>query len=92
MTISHVMDWLRGRSDTAVARPGEEPLTRAQILARVERGANRRLGMSAAEMVSAYRAGSIGDAGEICDLLALTELLPENDPLFHQQQPVRRRA
>ena len=57
-------------------------LTREEIVARMERGAKHRLHMSAEEMVSAYRAGRLGDPGRVADLLALGSLLPQDDPLF----------
>ena len=57
-------------------------LSRAEIVDQIERGAQRRRHMGAGELVRAYRAGRLEDAGEVADLLALANLLPETDPLF----------
>ncbi len=57
-------------------------LTRDEIAARLEHGARKRLGMSADEMVRAYREGRLSDPGAVADLLALAHLLEETDSLF----------
>lgn len=57
-------------------------LSRDEIERRLERGAQRRLHMSARELVEAYRAGRLEDPGAVADLLALASLLLETDPLF----------
>lgn len=57
-------------------------LSRKQIIDRIERGAQRRLGMSAKEFIRACEEGRIKDPGAVADLIALTHLLPEKDPLF----------
>lgn len=60
----------------------ELELTREEIVERLERGAQRRLGMSAQEMVDAYRSCTLKDLGRVADLLALASLLSKDDPLF----------
>ena len=57
-------------------------LTRGEILERVEVGARRRRGLSASEMLQRYRAGTLDEPCDVADLLALADLLPENDPVF----------
>lgn len=57
-------------------------LTQEEISERLERGARHRLGISAKEMVEAYRSGTLKDPGRVADLLALAHLLPKDDPLF----------
>ncbi len=57
-------------------------LTREQILERLEQGARRRRGMSARELLQAYNQGRLEDPGAVADLLALANLLAENDPLL----------
>ncbi|MBI3001316.1 MAG: hypothetical protein HYY46_23125 [Deltaproteobacteria bacterium] len=57
-------------------------LTRDEIIKRIERGAQRRLQTSAKDLVRQYRAGKLEDPGSVADLLALANLLPDNDPLF----------
>jgi hypothetical protein len=57
-------------------------LTRDEILKRLEDGARRRLGMSARDMLRAYRAGALADPGRVADLLGLADLLRDDDPIF----------
>ncbi|MBI2358781.1 MAG: hypothetical protein HYV04_07715 [Deltaproteobacteria bacterium] len=57
-------------------------LTREEIIAPIEEGARRRLRMSARDLVRKYRSGQLDQPGEVADLLALANLLPDNDPLF----------
>lgn len=57
-------------------------LTRRDIVKRLEHGARSRLGISAAEMVRRYRAGTLKDPGRVGDLLILASLLPKRDSLF----------
>jgi len=57
-------------------------LTRNEIVERIERGAYKRVHMSAQDLVRSYRAGRLEDPGAVADLLALANLLPDNDPLL----------
>ena len=57
-------------------------LTRDEIVAQLEAGAQARRGLSARELVLAYRKALLEDPGEVADLLALASLLPDEDPLF----------
>ena len=57
-------------------------LTREDILRRLETGAWHRRGMSARDLLRLYRAGKLEDPCEVADLLALADLLPDDDPLF----------
>ena len=57
-------------------------LTREEIIERIEEGARRRLRMSAHDLVRKYRSGQLDEPGAVADLLALANLLPDNDPLF----------
>jgi len=45
-------------------------------------GARSRRGVSARDLLQQYRAGSLEDPCEVIDLLALADLLREDDPLF----------
>jgi hypothetical protein len=56
--------------------------TRQEILDRLERGAQRRRGMTAGALLRAWRAGELEDPGEVADLLALGHLLANDDPIF----------
>ncbi len=57
-------------------------LTREQIARQLDKEAQRRLGIDAKELVRRYKAGELKDCGKVADLLALTSLLAEDDPLF----------
>lgn len=57
-------------------------LTRSEILERIERGARRRLGVSARELLCAYRHGRLDDPGKVADLLVLADLLAPDDPVL----------
>jgi hypothetical protein len=57
-------------------------LTRDEILERIERGTRRRLGMSARELLCAYRHGRLDDPGAVADLLVLADLLAPDDPVL----------
>lgn len=56
-------------------------LTRDEIVSTISEGARLRLGMSAEQLLAAYRAGRLEDPGKVADLLALARLLRDNDPL-----------
>ncbi len=57
-------------------------MSRAEVAARMEREARRRLGMSAEEVVLAYREGRLEDPFAVTELLILGCLLKRDDPLF----------
>lgn len=57
-------------------------LTRDEVVARLEREARRRTGLSAGELLAAYRRGQLEDPGRVADLLVLAGLLPDDDPLL----------
>ena len=57
-------------------------LTRDDILQRLEAGAQRRRGLSAHELLRLYRTGKLEEPCGVADLLALADLLPDNDPLL----------
>lgn len=64
--------------DTATFRE----MPRDEIVARLNDGARRRLGMSAREMLCAYRRGRLEDPGAVVDLLVLADLLAPDDPVL----------
>jgi hypothetical protein len=63
-------------------RNGEITLTRDEIVERLQDGSMRRLKMPAKKLVRLYRRGKLEDPGRVADLLALSDLLPDDDPLF----------
>ncbi len=56
--------------------------SREQIAQQLDREAMRRLGIDGKELIRRYKAGLLNDCGKVADLLALTSLLAEDDPLF----------
>jgi hypothetical protein len=56
-------------------------LSRAQIVRQIERHAQARRGVSAAELVRTYKDGTLPEPCEVMDILGLAFLLPRNDPL-----------
>jgi len=66
-----------------VKTPAGVEYTREEILERLEQEAKARRGMSAGELLRAYRAGRLEEPGEIADLLTLADLLTDDDPIFH---------
>ena len=57
-------------------------LTRENIIERLERGARDRRGLSAREMIVRFRSGQLEEPCDVADLLALADLLPDDDPLL----------
>ncbi len=57
-------------------------LTRDEIVAEMERVAHARRGASAAELIAAYRAGTLDDPGQVGDVLVLAGLLDPADSYF----------
>jgi hypothetical protein len=56
--------------------------TRDELIAEVDAASKRSIGLSAAELAHAYRTGNLKTPSRVADLLALINLLPDNDPLF----------
>ena len=71
-------------------RNGTEPtdhvLSRAEIVGIIERGARKRLGISARKLIASYRDGTLDDPGEVADLLGFARLLSRGDPLFARRR------
>ena len=57
-------------------------MTRGEIVAEMERVAQARLGVSAADVVADYLAGTLEDPGQVGDVLVLAGLLDPADPYF----------
>lgn len=62
--------------------PTTVELTRQEILRRLDEGAQRRRGLSAEQLIRGYRKGTLEDPCSLVDLLALADLLEDDDPLF----------
>lgn len=56
---------------------GEVELTQEEILGLIDKGAQRRLGISGATLLERFRRGQLSDLGEVADLLVLADLLEE---------------
>jgi len=65
-----------------MTKPTILKLSRSEILERIEKEAQARLGMTAEDFVRRYRAGTLDSPGEAGDLIVLVNLLKEDDPLF----------
>lgn len=63
-------------TDTAVE------YTRDELVAEIDATAREVIGMSAAELAHAYRNGTLEAPSRVADIIALINLLPENDTLF----------
>lgn len=70
------------RRGGAVAAVATVEWTRDEILRVIEEEAQRRRRQSAAQLLSAYRQGTLEDPGDVVDLLALADLLNDDDPIF----------
>ena len=66
-----------GNGSSAVVK-----LSRVQIIDSLEKGARDRTGMSARTMLHRYRQGKLADPNGVTDLIALSNLLRKNDPIF----------
>jgi hypothetical protein len=62
----------------------ETELSREEIIELIEERARIRRGMSAVGLLTAYREGILDNPGEVADLIALADLLEENDPVFQR--------
>lgn len=60
-------------------------VSRDDVVAAIEAKAQGRRGLSAGELVHAYRHGKLDDPGEFADVLVLSEMLPEDDALFRDR-------
>jgi hypothetical protein len=56
--------------------------TRDELIAEIDRDARKTVGMSAGQLAIAYRARTLLQPWAVADLIALLNLLPDNDPLF----------
>lgn len=57
-------------------------VTRDEIIQEIDEGARKLIGMSAEQMLRAYRKGILEDPGFVGHLLIYSDLLPKNDPIF----------
>jgi len=69
-------------TQTASVREEVLTLTREQIIAIIEREAQKRLGLSARDLFRRHANGDLDDPGRVSDLVILSHLLPEDDELF----------
>ena len=86
-TVVNTIGGLRHRGETLAAAGRLTPITPPEILSRdavvgyIRLGAAR-LGVKPEDLISAHRAGTLQNPGEVADLLILADALPENDPLI----------
>lgn len=60
----------------------EIELARDEIIRLINEGSTERRGMSANDLLNLYRKGKLDEPGEVADLLALADLLPDDDNIF----------
>lgn len=61
---------------------GSIQMSRDEIVEAIEKGALDRRGVSATDLLRAYRSGELQEPGEVADLLALGDLLSDDDPVL----------
>lgn len=61
---------------------GSIVMSRDEIVDVIHKGALGRRGVTAEQLLRAYRAGELSEPGEVADLLALGDLLPDDDPIL----------
>jgi hypothetical protein len=60
-------------------------MTRDEIAEMLEAEAQRRRCLPASVLLRQYRAGQLDQLGDVADLIALSNLLPEHDPLLAER-------
>ena len=55
---------------------------REELVEEIDQGSRRAIGLSASQLARAYRVGELEDPTGVADLIALLNLLPEDDVLF----------
>jgi hypothetical protein len=76
------LEALTSKEGTRMAPNDRLELTREEIVGIIDAQAQRRCGMTARTLLRCYRQGTLEDPGCVADLLVLSDLLPDNDPLF----------
>ena len=61
-------------------------LTQDEIIALIEKGARERRGVTARELVEAYREGRLEEPGRVLDLLTFAAMLDKEHPLHVEPQ------
>jgi hypothetical protein len=90
MTFAQVRHWFGGRATEHVAGAIEE-ISRDEVVRVIDEQARRRRGMSAEQLLRAFRAGRLDQPGDVADLLVYSDLLSPKDPIFLEPaQEVRR--
>jgi hypothetical protein len=56
--------------------------TREELVEEIDQGSRRAIGLSASELARTYRDGKLEEPTGVADLIALLNLLPEDDALF----------
>jgi len=90
MTLQTVTQWIFGRAGrSAVVEPSAvQEVSRDEVIRVIDEMARQRRGVSAAELLCAYRSGKLQQTGDVADLLVYSDLLSPEDPIFFE--PVQR--
>jgi hypothetical protein len=79
MTLRDLTGWILHRRPETVA---VQEVSREEIIRTIDELARKRRGMSAHQLLCAYRAGRLEISGDVTDLLVYSDLLSPNDPIF----------
>ena len=83
MTFQDIARWFGARCHVATAdRLPVEEVSREEIIRIIDELAQKRRGLSAQQLLSAYRAGTLERSGDVSDLIAYADLLSPTDPVF----------
>jgi hypothetical protein len=84
MTFRDIAHWIIRRRDArdGVHEVAVHDVGREEIIAEIDRLARKRCGISAHDLLSGYRAGTLSTRADVSDLIAYADLLAANDPIF----------
>jgi hypothetical protein len=92
MTLRDLAGWILHRRSTAVEVPDVvEEISRDEVVAIIETLAKQRRGISAHELLSSYRDGTLKISADVMDLLVYADLLSQDDPIFSVESSSRTR-
>lgn len=91
MTFSHIRQFVRGVGRRLAGSEAPtttiEETSREDVIRIIDELSRRRTGMSAGQLLSAYRAGTLTLTPNVTELLAYSDLLSPDDPIFFESAP-----
>jgi hypothetical protein len=85
MTFTTVVNWFKASAKEDLEKRDAcvvQELDREAIIRTIDELARKRCGISAHELLSSFRAGRLAVAGDVTDLIAYSNLLSPDDPIF----------